>query len=419
MQASKRDFLDAVKLDVIQTISEPSEKIIYQDIGYFNRIRKYIDKIAKNSGVDSNDDLEILHIASWLHNVGVQNAEVNIEKKDSAFSGLGTALSANIAFLEKINYPPEKIKEVAGILEKVAYALPSKPETLKEKIYADARVADFAHKNGKKFLKLAYEELLMRDVSLSKKGWYDMMISILSNHECFTEYGHKEIQPKVMKLIMTMQKEKKNIEKREDLVLKKELDISDDELKKLKKGLKSTKGRDERAIQTLFRTTSKNHYTLNEMVDRKASIMITVNSIILSVVVSGAILDDHHSITAIPPFILSIACFFSVVYAVLSIRPVGTHGEFTEEEIRSKQGNLLYFGNFHNMHQRDFEWGMLQMLNDSDYLYSSMMRDIYFLGTQLNAKYKFIRRSLNIFMIGLVLSLLAFIIVQVISGGHQ
>ncbi len=412
MEASKIDFLDEVKLEVIKTISEPSEKIVYQDIGYFNRIRKYINKVAKNSGVTSKIELEILHIASWLHNVGVQDAEVNIEKKESAFKGLGTALKANMAFLEKINYPPERIKEVCGILDNVAYSLPSKPQTLKEKIYADARVADFAHKNGKKHLKLAYEELLMRDVSLSKKGWYDMMISILSNHQCYTEYGHMEIQPKVMNLIMTMQKEKKNIEKREDLVLKKELDISDDELKKLKKGLKSTKGRDERAIQTLFRTTSKNHYTLNEMVDRKASIMITVNSIILSVVVSGVIVDDQISIAAIPSLLLSIACFFSVVYAVLAIRPVDTHGEFTEEEIRSKQGNLLYFGNFHNMHQRDFEWGMLQMLNDSDYLYSSMMRDIYFLGTQLNTKYKFIRRSLNIFMIGLVVALLAFFVVQ-------
>lgn len=40
---------------------------------------------------------------------------------------------------------------------------------------------------------------------------------------------------------------------------------------------------DARGIQTLFRAVSKNHYTLLKMVDNKAKIILTVNSIITSI----------------------------------------------------------------------------------------------------------------------------------------
>jgi len=174
------------------------------------------------------------------------------------------------------------------------------------------------------------------------------------------------------------------------------------------------KGRDDRAIQTLMRTTSKNHYTLNEMVDRKANIMITVNSIILSLVISGIIgkAELQHPIHYLPVAMLALTSISSIVFAILSILPNRTQGKFTEEEIRGKQGNLLYFGNFHEMKQRDYEWGMLQMMNDSEYLYSSMVRDIYYLGQILYSKYSLIRWSLRIFLGGFVLSLIAFAVIR-------
>jgi len=94
--------------------------------------------------------------------------------------------------------------------------------------------------------------------------------------------------------------------------------------------------------------------------------------------------------------------------------PAKTQGDFSEEEIRSKEGNLLYFGNFHNMQLRDFEWGFLQLLNDKDYLYQSMIRDYYFQGIALNRKYKFIRTSLTIFLIGFGVAFSFFLISKMI-----
>ena len=56
------------------------------------------------------------------------------------------------------------------------------------------------------------------------------------------------------------------------------------------------------------------------------------------------------------------------------------------------------------------------MMNDKDYLYGSMIKDIYFLGVVLARKYKFLRLSYSIFMYGLIVSILAFTIAFIFSG---
>ena len=64
----------------------------------------------------------------------------------------------------------------------------------------------------------------------------------------------------------------------------------------------------------------------------------------------------------------------------------------------------------------DYEWSMNEMMNDREYLYRSMIKDIYYLGKVLAKKYKFLRLSYNIFMFGLVVAILAFIVAFVVSA---
>ena len=62
----------------------------------------------------------------------------------------------------------------------------------------------------------------------------------------------------------------------------------------------------------------------------------------------------------------------------------------------------------------DYDWAMQEMLNDKQYLYSSMIKDNYFLGVVLAKKYKFLRISYNIFMFGIILSMIVFAIFFII-----
>jgi len=107
---------------------------------------------------------------------------------------------------------------------------------------------------------------------------------------------------------------------------------------------------------------------------------------------------------SVPVLLLTLGSVGSIIFAILSTRPDSTHGHFTEEQIRNKKGNLLFYGNFHDMKERDYQWAFLQMLNDQEYMYESMIRDVYYLGKILKKKYFHIRISLNIFIVGIVLS---------------
>jgi hypothetical protein len=62
------------------------------------------------------------------------------------------------------------------------------------------------------------------------------------------------------------------------------------------------------------------------------------------------------------------------------------------------------------MELEDFHWGMMEMIKDSDFLYSSMTRDLYYLGVVLAKKYRFLRIGYNIFMYGLIISVALFAI---------
>ena len=62
------------------------------------------------------------------------------------------------------------------------------------------------------------------------------------------------------------------------------------------------------------------------------------------------------------------------------------------------------------MQLEDYQWAMNQMMKDREYLYNSMIKDIYFLGVVLAKKYKYLRISYTIFMWGLIVAVIAFAI---------
>ena len=78
--------------------------------------------------------------------------------------------------------------------------------------------------------------------------------------------------------------------------------------------------------------------------------------------------------------------------------------------VENKNVNLLFFGNFHKMKLNDFQWAMNELMKDKEYLYNSMTKDLYFLGKVLNRKYKILRITYTIFIIGILASVTAFAI---------
>jgi predicted metal-dependent HD superfamily phosphohydrolase len=175
---------------------------------------------------------------------------------------------------------------------------------------------------------------------------------------------------------------------------------------------KKTKKKDPgRGIDTVFRITSNNNQRLSSQADSKAHILIQVNSIIISVLLSLLLrkIEDHTNL-AIPAIILLTVNLVTIIFSILATRPHIPPGKFTQADLEEKKVNLLFFGNFYLMSLEEYAGGMLQLMEDRDFLYGSLIRDVYYQGIALGKKYRWLRLSYNVFMYGLIASVISFLI---------
>ena len=194
-----------------------------------------------------------------------------------------------------------------------------------------------------------------------------------------------------------------------DKVLQKELNIDKDKLKSLKKKLAKVEGFPERGIETWFRLTSKNLYTRRQIVDTKSSILITVNSIIISVVLGSLYTqldDDPHLVFGIVPMIIT--NLISIAFAIFATRPALKKGQITKEKIKNKSASLMTFDDFYKVTEEEYEWAVEEMMTDRKFLYSTIKKDVYYLGVDLSHRYKYIQIAYNVFLVGLIISVLLF-----------
>jgi hypothetical protein len=200
-------------------------------------------------------------------------------------------------------------------------------------------------------------------------------------------------------------------EKAEDQYLMDELEVDKDGLKQLKKKLAKVAPRSERGVETLFRLLSKNQYTLNTMIDTKSNILISINALILSLIL-GTVMSqlDSDPHLMYPIIMMLITNLASITFAIFATRPELVHG-------KSDVRNLMFYGNFQDMEEDEYVEKVTNLMNEGDELYKTIAKDTYYLGKTIDRKFKMLRKSFNIFLIGIILSVLAFIGCHAMFGG--
>jgi hypothetical protein len=159
---------------------------------------------------------------------------------------------------------------------------------------------------------------------------------------------------------------------------------------------------------------------LSSLADGKANILISVNAIIISVILSVLIRRlEVDTYLTIPTIIFLTSSVITIVVAILATRPKLTEGSFTHEDVTNKKTNLLFFGNFYRTKLEDYEWAMQRLLQDTDYIYGSLIKDIYYIGLVLGRKYKLIRLAYNVFMAGIIFSVIAFTLAVLLKRPDQ
>lgn len=386
------DIVQAADSFIFQLFkNELPNTFVYHNYTHSKRVYKSINEIIENSQIDVKD-ATILRLAALLHDTGY-----TVKRKNHEEEGVKIATE----FLEKHGVEKDIIEGVSKCILATKFK-DTVPNSDLEKIIRDADSSHFGKEYFEEASEFLRQEYLFQNVhNFNSSEWRDENIKVLvEQHQFYTQYALKNWQPvkeeNLASLLKDRNKEKEKIEK-----------------ERTKAQLKAKYKNDspERGIQTFYRTALRNHMKLSDIADTKANIMLSVNAIIISLVLSNLISKlDNNNYLIVPTAIFILFSAITMILAVIATRPNVTRGEFTKEDVENKSVNLTFFGNFHKMELEQFEWAIEELLKDRDYVYKSLTKDLYFLGKVLDRKYRILRLTYTIFVAGTIISLLAFAI---------
>jgi hypothetical protein len=149
----------------------------------------------------------------------------------------------------------------------------------------------------------------------------------------------------------------------------------------------------------LLRLLQQHHVQLSTMADTKASMIITVSSIVLTLALGRA--GDPEFRLAL--LVLAVFTMLALLAAILTVLP--KFGRVKRLDGPLPPGfNMLFFGHFSALDQDRFLAEMATRMMPGK-AYESVLRDVYGLGSYLaQHKYPYLRMSYLFFLAGFVLA---------------
>ncbi|WP_224485150.1 Pycsar system effector family protein [Robertkochia aurantiaca] len=363
------------------------KKYLYHNLRHTERVVKNTKVLIDNHELSPKEQENLL-LAAWFHDTGYIHGSENHEEN-----------SCEIAsdWLKEREVDVNRIAQVCEVI--LSTKMEAEPENELQKILKDA---DSSHLSKPSYINTS--EILRQELKLtgvaeySLEEWRKENIQLLVNrHKFYTDFAKKNWNKGKEENIEELAKQQRKAKRRQHK----------EELKVHLKGKNPDRG-----IQTLYRVTLRNHLKLSDIADTKANILLSVNAIIISLALANLIpkLDNpSNSHLLLPSLILVLFSVVSIIFAILSTRPNVSSGEFSDEDVKDRKVNLLFFGNFHKMPYMKYESALREMIVDQEYIYDSLTKDLYYLGVVLARKYRLLRITYTVFMIGIILSVLTFL----------
>ena len=376
-------------------------RLVFHSYHLTTEIAGGVDAMAR--GNKSGDaDAEIAQLAAWFLYTGYL---FNYEKP------LQRSLSEAERFLLQADYPEENSRQVLECIRIASGGLmPASPAAA---LLSDANqiavfITDFAERSA--LLKLEMEFMLHQ--VFSQEAWNRLQLQHLLQARLYTHYAKATYEPDLMHLI---KEQKERLEKIKDRDAQK---AAGAEMSARPFRYPGKKRLPSRGTQTFFRANFRNHINLSAIADNKANIMISVNSILISVLISILTyrnISENQPVVFLPAVIFLVPGLASLIFAVLSARPKVTQfNRYTTDKEEIKK-NVVFFGNFVHLDLQEYEEAMDAVFRDEELLYGNMTRDLYFLGKVLDKKYRYLSVSYNIFMVGFIATVGSFLLFLLLS----
>ncbi len=171
-----------------------------------------------------------------------------------------------------------------------------------------------------------------------------------------------------------------------------------------------------RALQTFLRNQYKVATQYSSMVDRKANIMIHLNSFLISgLVIFSKVVDYFTTPEIIVMIFFIIAAIISLTYAALAARPVPIkekHKSGSRDNITEYLFNRQHFG---DLDRKEYEKAFDAVIRDQSLIYKNTARELFVSHKILLMKFKRLRVSYNVFLVGIGVTAIVFIVVRAIN----
>lgn len=390
------EILHAASAYVLKLFNERlSNKLVYHTYRHTTETVQEARQLGEMHNLPP-EEMEILLLAAWLHDTGYIETYLGHEEHSARLAS---------QFLQEQNYPADKIARIATAIRESKLGDPS--TDLLTNILLDADLASLGKpgfEGTAELLRVEWEIFLNR--FYSDLEWAQLQVEFLEKHAYKTQPAHERFEAQREKNIKFMRDKLRQTSKKQKEIVAKELE---------------TLAQPKRGIETMFHSMYTNHMQLSSMADSKANMMISLNSIIMSVIITylGAKTSmlgaqfTKNPILLVPVGILLLASLASVIFAILSAQPEVTSFAVKPQKVINRKINMLFFGNFTKVSLENFQHSIHDIMRDKNMLYSNMITDIYYLGEVLKKKYALLRTSYTIFMIGLILTVASFIVAVV------
>ena len=171
--------------------------------------------------------------------------------------------------------------------------------------------------------------------------------------------------------------------------------------------------RSKRGKETMFRVTYRNQTSLRQIVDSKANMIISINTLIISSIIAisgyGIVSDkiDLYMKNIMPIAVIVVSCLVSAVFAILAANPRFIRPKV--EKPKDKQ-SLLFFGEMAEHSQEEYLQKMEELLTSREDIYRNMIIDLHYQGIILKFKFRYISFAYNILMIGFSLGVIFYLV---------
>lgn len=159
----------------------------------------------------------------------------------------------------------------------------------------------------------------------------------------------------------------------------------------------------------VIRTTQRNNVELTHIADNKANVLLSLNAIMITFLIPNVIANMEYIVAKhlyIPLIILAITCFATIYISTIVLKPT-RFDNLRDENDPIGRHSPFFFGNFYKMQPLEFFDYIKDSLDDGNNIKQHLAQDLYYIGRRLGFKMTWVRRSFNIFLVGVFLTMLS------------